>query len=458
MRLLRSQGAPGVISLGIAAGPAPEVRADATALAIQSIIAAATGASVQTWAAAAVECAAGLWARGLATADVPEWAPVGPRWLAEVGRDLARHGEAVYLLDVAPRGRLRLLRATSVDVWGDGPDPADWWYRLTVAGPHSTRTETAPAASVVHLRYATERHAPARGVSPLRYASLTGTLTASLEQSLGYEAGGPVASLIALPEGFNAQPPDDDGTQTDHDTPSPGDGLAEAIRTAKGRTLLPETTASSYGDSTARPPRRDWEPARLGAAPPMGLVTLRQHVESSVLSCFGVPAPLGPAGLTDGTAMREGLRRFWTLTVQPLADVIAEELARVLERPALLTIGRAAGTADVASRARAVKALHEAGVELNDAMRRVGWDDGERWTCISAGRRRGRGRIAGAAGRPTVRPSAAAGRRVSIPTGSAAGFMAVGTRSDRPSPPAGGRRRQRPLPAWRGSARVARAR
>ena len=27
--------------------------------------------------------------------------PIGPAWLAEVGRDLARHGEAVYLL--APR-------------------------------------------------------------------------------------------------------------------------------------------------------------------------------------------------------------------------------------------------------------------------------------------------------------------------------------------------------------------
>ena len=228
---------------------------------------------------------------------------------------------------------------------------------------------------MVHVRYATEAHSPARGLSPLGYASLTGTLTARLEQSLGYEAAGPVANLIALPEGFNAQPPADDGTQTDHDTASPSDHLAEAIRTAKGRTLLPETTASSYGDSTARAPRRDWDPARLGADPPSALVTLRQHVESSVLACFGVPAPLGPMGLTDGTAMREALRRYWTLTVQPLADVIAEELARVLERPAALTIGRAAGTADVASRARAVKALHDAGVELPDAMHRVGWGD-----------------------------------------------------------------------------------
>ena len=80
------------------------------------------------------------------------------------------------MLDVAPGGRVRLLRATTCDVWGDGPDSADWWYRLTVTGPRSTNTVTAPAASVVHIRYATEAHSPARGVSPLQYAALTGKL------------------------------------------------------------------------------------------------------------------------------------------------------------------------------------------------------------------------------------------------------------------------------------------
>ena len=77
-------------------------------------------------------------------------------------------GECLYLLDIGPGGVLRLLRADSRDVWGEGPDPAGWWYRLTITGPRSTRTVTAPAASVVHLRYATEAHAPARGLSPLQ--------------------------------------------------------------------------------------------------------------------------------------------------------------------------------------------------------------------------------------------------------------------------------------------------
>ena len=354
-----------MIELGIGRPGPVEVRTDATGLAISLLTAAVGATSVQTWAAGAVECAAGLWARGLSTATVPDGVPVGPRWLAEVGRDLARHGEAVYLVDVAPRGRVRLLRASSRDTWGDGPDPADWWYRLTIAGPRTTRTVTAPAAQVFHARYATEAHSPARGVSPLQYASLTGALTASLEQSLGYEAAGAVANLIALPEGFSGKG-EDDG---DDDG-----GLPEAIRTAKGRTLLPETTAGGYGDKQGAP-RRDWKPERLGADPPDALVRLRTAVENTVLSCFGVPSPLGPAGVTDGTAAREAARRLWTLTVQPIAAMVAEELSRVLERPVSLDYGRPSGMADLAARARAVGALAKAGVSTADAMLLTGWDD-----------------------------------------------------------------------------------
>ena len=245
----------------------------------------------------------------------------------------------------------------AADVWGDGPDPADWWYRLTLTGPRTTRTVTAPASSVFHARYATEAHSPARGLSPLQYASLTGTLTANLETALGQEAGGAVARLIALPEG--------------HQNP---EGLTDAIRGAKGRTLRPETTAGGYGD-TAGAPRKDFQPVRLGADPPMAMVTLRAHVESTILACFGVGAPLGPAGVTDGTAQREAARRLWTLTIQPLAGRIAEELTRVLDRPVTLDFGRPSGMADLAARARAVGGLTKAGVTLDDALLLAGWAD-----------------------------------------------------------------------------------
>ena len=367
-----------IIELGISRPRRPEIRTDATSLAINLLTAAVGATAAQTWAAGAVEVAAGIWARTLSTAAV-SGAPVGPRWLSETGRALARHGEVVYLADVTLQGRVRLLRATITDVWGDGPDPADWWYRLTVTGPRTTNVVTAPAASVVHVRYATESHSPARGVSPLAYAALTGRLTASLEQSLGFEAGGAVANLLTLPAGYNGQPPTktgDDGQPLPQDDPLPSDALAEVIRTAKGRTLLPETTADNWnGDPNARPPRRDFEPQRLGANPPTALIKLRRDVEDSVLACFGIPSPLGPGGLTDGTAAREGARRLWTMTIQPLGAVIAEELTRVLEQPVTLEYGRPSGMADLAARARAVGALAKAGVSTDDAMLLTGWAD-----------------------------------------------------------------------------------
>ena len=344
-----------MISLGISR---PEVRTDTTTSLVHALTAAATGGSVATWAAGAVECATGLWSRGLSLAEIPDDVPIRRSWLAEVGRDLARRGEVVYLLD-ASRGRLRFLRAYTSDVWGDGPDIEDWWYRLTVTGPRTTETMVVPSSRVLHVRYATERFTPARGLSPLQYASLTGTLTAALETALGEEVGGAVARLITMPEGH---------------TDDPDNPLANVVRDAKGKTLLMETTAGGYGDMQGRP-QRDWSPVRLGADPPSSLIALRSAVENTVLSCYGVPSSLGPGGVSDGTAMRESSRRFWALTIAPLLGLVAEELERVLERPVHLHHGQAAGTADVASRARAAKALNEAGVPIEDAMRRVGWDD-----------------------------------------------------------------------------------
>ena len=77
----------------------------------------------------------------------------------------------------------------------------------------------------------------------------------------------------------------------------------------------------------------------------------------------------------NGTAMRESARRLWTLTVQPLGDLIAEELTRVLERPVSLEYGRPSGMADLAARARAVGALTKAGITTDDAMLLTGWAD-----------------------------------------------------------------------------------
>ena len=346
-------------SLGISSGPERnELRTDVTG-AYLDLLTAAVGGSVSTWATSVVEHCAGVWARALSTADVPEGVPVGPRLLSEIGRDLARKGEAVYLLDSRMDGRLRLLRASTTDVWGSTPDPSDWWYRLTIQGPRHTDTVTVPSDAVFHVRYATEVHSPQRGIPPLQYAALSGSLHRFLETSLGFEAATPVAQIVPLPEGH-------DGKQTNST-------LAADIAAARGKCLLPETTRGGAGDSEGRP-KKDYEPQRLGANPPAALVTLRREVENSILAAFGIPAPLGPAGISDGTAAREGARRLWSLTIQPLANAIAEELSRVLAMPVALSHSQPQTSVDVAAKARALHVAVQAGMNLDEAKRFIGYD------------------------------------------------------------------------------------
>ena len=346
-----------MIELGVSRGPdRAELRSDVVDSYINLLQGALASPAVTAAASAAVEIASGLWGRTLATAEVTG-APVGARMLHEIGRRIARQGEALYLYDAAQDGTERLLRASLSDVWGDSPDPADWWYRLYLEGPRSTTdTVVARADRVCHFRYDSEPNAPARGLSPLVLASMSGELLRNLERSLGYESNAPVGLLVPIPDGNE---PDDD--------------LLTDIRNAKGRVLMPETMKSGHGDSDNRP-ARDWEPIRLGSNPPQSLIQLRRSVEDSILGAFGIPAPLGPGGLSDGTAMREAIRRLWSTTIGPVAAMVAEELERVLERPVSLNHAQPAGAADIAARARSVHVLVQAGVDKDRAMALVGWE------------------------------------------------------------------------------------
>ena len=60
------------------------------------------------------------------------------------------------------------------------------------------------------------------------------------------------------------------------------------------------------------------------------------------------------------------------LTVLPLGRLLEAEVSRVLERPVHLTHNQLA-SADVASKARAFKALVENEIERDRALELVGW-------------------------------------------------------------------------------------
>ena len=196
--------------------------------------------------------------------------------------------------------------------------------------------------------YATDPIRPWRGVSPLGWAAVTGALAGAVEASLRDETGGPVGSIMPVPEG---QTPGAEDAAEGVDPLAP---LTAAIRAAAGRILVMETTAGGYGDKGSAP-MRDWKAERFGPAPPDSMATVRDCVERSIYAATGIPAPL-VSDRGDGTAGREALRRLVATTLQPLGRIIAAELRAKLHPGAELAFGSIAA-ADITGRARAWRTL-----------------------------------------------------------------------------------------------------
>ena len=309
---------------------------------------------------AALEAAAGLYARAFAGASVSPTgvasAAVGPRVRALIARDLIRRGESVHLIDVRG-GMVELLPCGSWDVRG-GWRESEWFYRVDTFGPSGNATHFVPASQVVHVRYAVDPSRPWLGISPLGWARATGTLAANLERRLGQEAGSPVGSILPIPQ-------DGGGDDTEEADDDPLAQLKLDLAAASGRPILTETTAAGWGEGKASAPQADWQPRRFGANPPAALGTLRDAASLAVLDACGVPRALAESA--DGTAAREGWRRFVMGACEPVGNLISEELALKLETPVTFDF-RSLWAHDLAGRASSFKSLVDGGVSVNEAL------------------------------------------------------------------------------------------
>ena len=312
---------------------------------------------------AALECAAGLYSRAFAGAAVrasgAAAAALSPDTLATMARSLIRRGESVYLIRVDASG-LRLVPVGSWDVRG-GPIEREWFYRCDTFGPSGNRTEFTPGAAVVHTRYAVDPARPWAGVSPLAWASQTGTLAANLELRLGEELGQPVGSFLPYPD--QSTGPNDDSDDDDLKL------LKADIAAAAGRMQLVESMAAGYGDGRASAPAGDWKQKRFGAAPPESLGNLQSAAFNAVLSACGVPVSL--ATDADGTSQRESWRRFVMGSVEPLAGVLSRELSVKLETSVGLSFA-GLWAHDAAGRAAAYAKLRQSGMSESEAEQASG--------------------------------------------------------------------------------------
>ena len=329
------------------------------------ILAAIHGAAAGNRAAidktAALEIAAGTVGRAFASAKVSGPArliqPLEPAFLAEVGRQLIRRGEALYAIQVSNMGSVSLLPAGSWDIAGTARRES-WRYRVDLYGPSGSETLNMGAESVLHFRYATDPARPYLGLGPLQFASLSGRLHSEAAGALADESAGIRGYVMPYPIGG------DDSSIT---------RLKSDLAGLKGRLAFVETTAAGLGEGRDAAPRRDWEAQRIGADFPAPLVDALTASGRSVLAACGVPVELLERG--DGTSSREAWRRFLWSTIQPLANCATRELRRGLESDEISLTFEELRASDLAGRARAFSQITDGKLPAEKAAELVGFSE-----------------------------------------------------------------------------------
>ena len=295
---------------------------------------------------AAAETAAGLWERAMAAGESDV---LSAAELAIIGRALVTRGESVWFVTDG-----RPWPAAEWDITSRGVRPADWQYRLTLAGPSGQAVRTADAGAVLHFRMRVDARWPWRGRSPWAVASATVAIAGALERSLRDEEGGPVGHVLPVPDVEKAQ------------------AVADAMAGLRGRVVLGQTMSQGWDTGQARAPGgREWQPVRIGPAPPDEQRALRSDLADAILAAAGVPVELlSPRASSDA---REAWRRFLFATIAPAGVLVANEARRVLGGAGRLDWAALAAS-DLQGRARAYRQLRQADMPDADARRICGFD------------------------------------------------------------------------------------
>ena len=278
--------------------------------------------------------------------------------LAHIARTCILYGESIWKI-VVDRDGLRLFPCTNARVLG-GYDPDSWMYEVTLAGPTVTTTQTLQSSEVVHFRFMTDSKRPWLGVSPLAKNSIS----AKVENALYTELNSPSGYLLPWATLNSSQA---------GNVPNELVHIENNLMGLNGRIKV--VLANVMRDSLMnRTTDRDPQTVRLGARPPDSLVNLLKLTIDRELDRCGIPSSLVASG--EGSASREGFRRFIVSSVIPFGKRISAELQTkiptaetidfdfaMLHKFELANLARAAkGLAEVES---ADQALKDVGIRAN---------------------------------------------------------------------------------------------
>jgi len=302
-----------------------------------------------------------LWESGFAIADVQGTELLDRRTMALLARSLALRGEGVFLI-----GDDRLIPCADWDLSTRLGTPRA--YRVSISEAGGGTTQTALAAEVLHVRIGSDVATPWSGTAPLRRASLTAGMLQAIESALAevFEMAPLGSQVVPMPE-----IPDQDST-----------ALGRSFRGQRGRVLLRESVTVAAGGGPA--PAADWRPADLtpNLQNAMTAETLAAAREA-VSSAFGVLPALWAAN-AQGPLVREAQRHLAQWTLQPIAELLAEEASDKLGTTVTVDALRPTQAFDAGGAARAVSTLVDALARAKEAgldpeavagvFRRIDWE------------------------------------------------------------------------------------
>lgn len=308
---------------------------------------------------AAVQTSVGLWESGLALADITGTDLLSRRTMAMTARSLALRGEAVFLIAD------RLVPVTDWDMSTRFGEPRA--YRVGIPEIGGGRSQTVLAAEVLHFRIGVDPATPWAGSAPLRRARLSAELLEEVETALrDVFRDAPLGSqIVPVPEGSA-----DDMA-----------ALRSGFRGRRGAALVIEGVAQSVG--AGMHPQLGKSPDQLSPDLQRTLADkLHSQAKSEIYASFGIlPGLFNPA--TTGPLVREAQRHLAQLVLQPIADLMAEEVSAKTGGDAAIDVVRPMQAFDHGGKARAVSTMlqamataKEAGLDpatVKDAMQFIDW-------------------------------------------------------------------------------------
>lgn len=309
-----------------------------------------------------VQSCVSLWEGAFAMADVSGTDLLPRQVMALMARATALNGETVHL--ITDQG---LVPATDWDVTTRDGQPRA--YRLSLPESGGGRTVTALAAEVLHLRIGASTATPWTGTAPLRRAPLTGGLLQAVEKALSdvYE-NAPIGSLIVPLPDTGADDMDD---------------MRGSFRGRRGATMVIEGVAQAT--AAGMNPTIGQKPDQL--TPDLSRAMTAETLTAArdgIMSAYGVlPSLLNRAA--TGPVIREAQRQLAMWTLQPIAELLAEEARDKLGNDVQIDTIRPLQAFDAGGRARAlstvIKAMAEAkesgipSADMAAALRMVDWKE-----------------------------------------------------------------------------------